>query len=138
MSAIVCPVNCQGVMGAGLAKQFRDNYINHGYQAACQRGEMSPGSVYVRQPLHVWSDTTKHLIYVATKNEWKEPSQLDWIKMGCENLVKALDHYGISSVAIPALGAGLGGLEWAPVEVVMKTVFQNDRQSKTIEVYLPR
>lgn len=137
MSAIVCPVNCQGVMGKGLALKFKQQFNNKSYQDACLRGEMAPGSVLVRQPAHAYTDTKKTLIYMATKNQWSEDSQLDWISVGLHNLVKALHFYSISSVALPAIGCGCGHLPYPTVEAMIKSHFTGDGQSKTIEVYQP-
>ncbi len=137
MSALVCPVNCVGVMGAGLAKAFRDGFINTTYKEACLRGEMAPGSVLVRQPLHIWSDTPKTLIYVATKQDWRDDSKLEWVETGLINLMRAMNYYNIPSVALPALGCGCGALPWPSVEMSIKSIFENDGQTKEIEVYLP-
>lgn len=135
--ALICPTNCQGVMGAGVAKLFRDKFNNQSYKDACIRGEMSPGSVHIRQPAHVYSDTKKTLIYMATKFQWKNPSEFEWIEMGLWNLQKALSFYNIPSVAIPALGAGLGGLSWEPIKNLIERTFVHDNESKTIEVFEP-
>ncbi len=135
--AIVCPANCQGIMGAGLAKTFRDKFNNQGYKDACIRGEFAPGSVYVRQPAHVYSDTTKTLMYLATKFQWQKPSQFEWIEIGLCNLQRALGFYNIPSVAVPALGAGLGGLNWIPVKNLIERTFTHDGEDKTVEIYEP-
>ncbi len=137
MSAIVCPVNCFGVMGAGLAKAFRDSFINNTYKEACLRGEMAPGSVVVRQPAHIFSDTTKTLIYLATKQDWRDDSKLEWIETGLMNLMRAMNYYNITSIALPAIGCGCGALPWPSVEMAIKSIFENDGQAKQIEVYLP-
>jgi O-acetyl-ADP-ribose deacetylase (regulator of RNase III) len=132
----VCPVNCLGVMGAGVAKLFRDQFLNQQYKEACLQGIMAPGSVLVRDGM-LLSDTPKTLIYVATKMDWRDDSKLEWIEYGLLNLIKAIHYHRIPSVAIPALGAGKGNLPWPSVELIMKTVFENDGMQKLIEVYLP-
>ena len=134
--ALVCPVNCEGVMGKGVAKLFRDKFLNNEYKDACLQGRMAPGSVLVRDG-KVLSDTPKTLIYLATKGFWRDDSKIEWIENGLLNLVKALHYYRIPSVAIPALGAGAGNLPWPSIELMMKTVFENDGMQKLIEVYLP-
>jgi O-acetyl-ADP-ribose deacetylase (regulator of RNase III) len=135
--ALVCPVNCEGVMGAGVAKLFRDNFDNTIYKNACLAGELAPGSVVVR-PVHAMAkDTQKTLVYVATKNDWRNDSKIEWVETGLLNLVRAMYYYNIKSVALPAIGAGKGNLPWPSVELIIKTIFENDGLTKLVEVYLP-
>ncbi len=136
-SAIVCPVNCTGVMGAGLAKAFRDKFDNQSYKDACMRGELAPGSVLVRQPEHTYKDTDKLLVYFATKANWRDDSKLEWIEYGLLNLIKSMNYYGINSIAIPALGCGCGHLPWPAIEATIKSLFEGDDQKRIIEVYEP-
>lgn len=137
MSALVCPVNCEGVMGKGLALTFKQMFNNKSYQDACLRGELAPGVVFVRQPAHAYTDTKKTLVYIATKNQWRDDSHLDWISLGLNNLVKAMHFYGIPSIALPAIGCGCGHLPWPTVEAMIKSHFIADGQAKQIEVYSP-
>jgi O-acetyl-ADP-ribose deacetylase (regulator of RNase III) len=136
--AIVCPVNSVGVMGAGLAKEFANRFDCKTYFQACARGEVAPGTVLVRQPAHAYSDTNKTIIFLATKADWRNESQPDWIMLGLENLFKALKYYNINTVAIPALGAGLGKLNWLQVKSIIEMVNNkyNDG-SQFLEVYEP-
>lgn len=134
--ALVCPVNCLGVMGAGVAKLFRDRCLNDEYKEACLKGTMAPGSVLVRDG-KILSDIPKTVIYLATKMDWRDDSKIEWVEHGLLNLVKALHYYRIPSVAIPALGAGKGNLPWPSVELIMKTIFENDGLQKLVEIYLP-
>lgn len=135
MQALVCPVNCVGIMGKGLAQQFRDNNWNHDlYRDKCAKGELAPGSVLVRNAKFL-SDTPKEIIYLATKMDWKDPSKMEWIEHGILNLYKALYHYKIGSVAIPAIGAGLGGLPWPPIEMMLMDLFRTE--TIQVEIYQP-
>lgn len=137
MDAMVCPVNAFGVMGAGLAKMFRDVYNNDVYISACQRGEVAPGTVLVRQPFHAYKDTTKALIYAATKLDYRDDSKMEWIELCLLNISRAMKYYNINSIAIPALGCGFGKLPWATVQLLMKSYFESDGQTKEIEIYEP-
>jgi O-acetyl-ADP-ribose deacetylase (regulator of RNase III) len=131
--ALVCPVNCFGVMGAGVAKIFREKFSNEEYKEECMKGALSPGAVFVKKA----PPGQQTLIYLATKMDWRDDSKLEWIETGCTNLVRALYYYGIKSVALPALGTGKGNLPWPTVELINKTVFENDGLTKLIEVYEP-
>lgn len=136
--ALVCPVNCYGIMGAGLAKTFRDKIEfdkqNRVYKEACMQGLMAPGSVIagLHGPI-----STKVAFYLATKMDWRDDSKLEWVEHGLINLVKAMYHYNIKSIALPALGTGKGHLPWPSVELIIKTIFENDGQSRVVEVYEP-
>jgi O-acetyl-ADP-ribose deacetylase (regulator of RNase III) len=134
--ALVCPVNCEGVMGAGVAKLFRDKKefgrANELYKQACVSGQFSPGSVLTVLPPDA---KEKIVIYVATKMHWTNDSQLQWIEQGIYNLYKAIHYYSIGSVAMPALGCGKGQLPWPAVELMIKAVFEDTY--KNVEVYLP-
>lgn len=134
-TALVCPVNCLGIMGAGLAKQFRDkenfSVQNELYKSTCSKGLLAPGSV-----LGAPTKEGKFVIYLATKMDWRDPSKMDWIETGILNLYKALHHYKIDSVAIPAIGAGLGELPWPPIEMMLIELFKTE--SIRVEIYSPR
>lgn len=108
--ALVCPVNCVGVMGAGLAKEFRLRFPNNyrAYLHHCARIGMVPGEVYlVRQP-----DGPVSVYNVATKGDWRDPSRLRSVWWGLLDLARKVRH---QSVAVPKLGCGLGGLQWSDV-----------------------
>ena len=107
---LVNPVNCVGVMGAGLAKQFREKYptMYKNYRADCKCGRYRPGWVYME---HVYDG---HFIAnMATKNDWRDPSETKWVIEGIRQLRETLDSTPkLQSVAIPRIGCGLGGLDW--------------------------
>ena len=118
--ALVNPVNCVGVMGRGLARQFRHRFPQcfQDYVRACRDGSLRPGSV------HVHPTQRKHpplvVINLPTKDHWRDPSQLSYIIFGVAALADALERYQIKSVAIPPLGCGLGGLDWDDVRPVIE------------------
>ena len=113
--ALVNAVNCVGVMGKGIALQFKqafpDNYAF--YQAACVRGEVRPGQMLVYDSGQV--STPRYIINFPTKRHWRDQSRIEDIEAGLESLVREVRSRGIQSIAIPPLGAGNGGLNWADV-----------------------
>lgn len=109
--ALVNPVNCVGVMGAGLAKAFRDRFPEnyHAYRDACASSALRIGQpfCFLEQGLLI--------INFPTKRHWKNESRLADIDMGLGALVRIIHAAQIQSIALPALGCGLGGLDWPPV-----------------------
>ena len=111
--AIVNTINCVGVMGGGLAKQFRLRYpaMNEAYQGACARGEVKVGKMW-----HWWEASEQRwLINFPTKHDWRNPSELEWVEVGLQDLRKVIADLHLHSIAIPPLGCGLGGLQWDDV-----------------------
>jgi O-acetyl-ADP-ribose deacetylase (regulator of RNase III) len=108
---IVIPVNTVGVMGAGLAKAYRDRYKDgfRYYKEACDDLALAPGDVLIYR-----SDKGPKLhAFAATKAHWKHPSCEEWVVENLRQLRSILlPTPGIKSVAVPALGCGLGGLDW--------------------------
>ncbi len=115
VEALVNPVNCVGVMGKGLALAFAKRYpeVDRAYVADCRAGRFSPGAVRAYPTDALVGPST--VICVATKDHWRHPSKLEWIRSGLASLGVLLEVEGIASVAIPALGCGLGGLSWPVV-----------------------
>lgn len=113
--ALVNAVNCVGVMGAGLALQFKNKYPENfeAYKAACKRSEVKPGRMFVFETGQ--ATPPRFIINFPTKNHWRKKSYLPYIDQGLIDLVRVLHDKGIRSVAIPALGVGLGGLDWNEV-----------------------
>ena len=115
VEAIVIPVNTVGALGAGLALKARLRYpeIEVPYRSACTLGELKPGTC-IAIPLA--NRQHKYAIMFPTKLEWKHQSRMTYIDTGLTSLAALLAQYEITSVAIPALGCGLGGLIWANVK----------------------
>lgn len=111
--ALVNPVNTEGVAGAGLALQFRRKYpvMYREYVRACQPGRMHTGRVIC----HTIAPPHRFVISFPTKQAWRQPSKLEWIDEGLTDLALVIDYLSIRSIAIPPLGCGLGGLQWADV-----------------------
>jgi O-acetyl-ADP-ribose deacetylase (regulator of RNase III) len=113
--ALVNPVNCVGVMGGGVAAQFKrawpDNFA--AYAAACSRHEVQPGRMFVFETRALTGP--RYIVNFPTKRHWRDKSMMEDIAAGLTGLVAEVRRCGIRSIAIPALGAGLGGLDWADV-----------------------
>lgn len=109
-------VNCVGVMGKGIALEFKRRYpeMYLDYVDRCKAREVKIGKPYVYQN----SDGVKILNF-PTKAHWKSASNLFYIAEGLDWFIKHYDEYGIKSVAFPALGCGNGGLRWEDVEQIM-------------------
>ena len=113
--AIVNTVNCVGVMGRGIALQFKKAYPDNfkDYAAACKRNEVKPGQMFVfdRQSL----TNPRYIINFPTKRHWRGKSRMEDIESGLVALANEIKRRGIRSIAIPPLGSGLGGLNWGQV-----------------------
>jgi len=98
-----CPVNCVGVMGKGLALEFRMRYREQAklYTHYCKIGDFKPGHVLNIAPV----------LFVSTKDDWRFPSRIEWI----EQALTTIRICNYRSIALPQLGCGCGGLDWAEV-----------------------
>ena len=113
--ALVNAVNTVGVMGKGIALQFRLAFPRNYelYRAACKRGDVVPGRMFV-VPTNS-SDNPKFIINFPTKRNWKNQSLMQDIDAGLCDLIDAIRREQIRSIAIPPLGCGNGGLRWSDV-----------------------
>lgn len=113
--AIVNTVNCVGVMGRGIALQFRNAYPENykAYEKACQRGEVQPGRMFVSETGELAGP--RYIINFPTKRHWRGKSRMEDIDSGLGALVEVLREKKIRSIALPPLGSGLGGLDWSQV-----------------------
>ena len=113
--ALVNTVNCVGVMGRGIALQFKRRYPGNfrAYAAACNRGDVEPGRVFVFETGQLTNP--RYIINVPTKRHWRAKSRLEDIESGLQALAEAISTRHIHSVAIPPLGCGMGGLDWNEV-----------------------
>ena len=119
--ALVNTVNTVGVMGKGIALQFKDRYPYNFqvYQQACKEGSISPGKLLVTRDSNLSTDS-KWIINFPTKKDWKHRSKYEYIEEGLKDLVQIIDQYRIRSIAIPPLGCGNGGLDWSKVKELME------------------
>ena len=113
--ALVNTVNCVGFMGRGIALQFKRAWPENfkAYEAACRRKEVQPGRMFVFETGQLVSP--HYIINFPTKRHWRGKSRIEDIDAGLVALVAEVRARGIRSIAIPPLGAGLGGLDWADV-----------------------
>jgi len=113
--AIVNTVNCVGVMGRGIALQFKNAWPENfkAYEAACKREEVQPGRMFVFDTGRL--TLPRFIVNFPTKRHWRGKSRIEDIETGLSALVAVIKERGIRSIAIPPLGSGLGGLEWSEV-----------------------
>ena len=113
--ALVNTVNTVGVMGKGLALQFKkafpDNF--HAFENACKEGVVQPGRVFVFEPNQL--SGPKYIINFPTKRHWRDRARIDDLAAGLNDLVGKIESLGIRSIAVPPLGCGNGGLSWKTV-----------------------
>lgn len=119
--ALVNTVNTVGVMGKGIALQFKEKYPNNfrTYLSACKSKQLVPGKLVITKEATTDSNE-KIIINFPTKTEWFQKSQYSYIESGLDSLVKAIREYNIRSIAIPPLGCGNGGLKWDVVKSMME------------------
>ncbi len=113
VDAMVNTVNCVGVMGRGVALQFKRAFPSNfnAYAELCKRGEMRPGRVFVFETGEMLRP--KYIVNFPSKRHWRGKSRMEDIESGLASLVEEIQSRGICSIAIPPLGSGLGGLEWS-------------------------
>lgn len=108
---ITCPVNTKGVMGKGLALAFKNRMpwvFNH-YRHLCFEGQLKVGQPAI---CHAPHPNTPSVLLFATKQHWINPSRKEWIEEGLDYVREAYQELGIQSLALPALGCGLGQLDY--------------------------
>lgn len=122
--AIVNTVNCVGVMGRGIALQFKNAYPENFkvYEQACQLKEVTPGKMLVYPTGQL--TPPYYIINFPTKRHWKGKSKIEDIDSGLDALVATVQQYNLTSIAIPPLGSGLGGLDWNEVKPRIVKAFE--------------
>jgi len=125
VEALVNTVNCVGVMGKGIALQFKQAFPeNFGlYAAACRAHEVKPGRIFVVELGRM--DGPRFIMNFPTKRHWKGPSRLEDIRSGLGALIGEVRRLDIRSIAVPPLGCGNGGLNWADVEPLVREAFSS-------------
>lgn len=118
--ALVNTVNTKGVAGKGIALQFKERFkMNHkAYVDACKSGWLEPGKLLITTEHTMEGD--KLVVNFPTKTEWFKNSTYSYIEKGLATLAKEIEERGIKSIAIPPLGCGNGGLDWAKVRPMIE------------------
>lgn len=113
---LVNTVNCVGVMGKGIAKEFRDRepQMYAAYRRICEQKLLRPGKLWL------WKGSTQWVLNFPTKDHWRNPSKLEWIEQGLQKFVSGFSELGIREISFPRLGCGNGGLNWDNVQPVME------------------
>lgn len=123
VEAIVNTVNCVGIMGKGIALQFKQAYPENfkAYAKACRAGDVRPGKMFI-----VATNKTQNprfIVNFPTKRHWKGNSKIEDIKSGLDALIQDVRALGITSIALPPLGCGHGGLSWSDVKPLIEEAF---------------
>ncbi len=134
--ALVNTVNSVGVMGRGIALQFKFAYPANfeAYSLACKRGEVQPGRMFVFDTGDLIAP--RYIINFPSKRHWRGKSRIEDIRSGLTALVAEIQNRGIRSIAIPPLGSGLGGLDWADVKPLIERALA-DVQDVEVVVFEP-
>lgn len=131
-TTLVNTINCVGVMGKGIALEFKKRFPNmyDEYVAMCEAGLIRPGKPYVYQDFYGTS-----ILNFPTKDHWRSPSKLSYIISGLDWFEEHYHEYGITSIAFPPLGCGNGGLTW---EIVGPIMYDHLKDLPiNIEIYAP-
>ncbi len=122
--ALVNTVNTEGVMGKGVALQFKKAFpeMFKAYRAACRKGEVAIGRMHVFESGSLMGP--RFIINFPTKKHWREPSKLEYVKTGLVSLADEVRKLNIRSMAIPPLGCGFGGLKWEDVYPLIREAFE--------------
>jgi O-acetyl-ADP-ribose deacetylase (regulator of RNase III) len=133
--ALVNTVNTVGISGKGIALMFKDAFPENfrAYERASKAGEIPPGGLFITERHDMLGP--RWIINFATKKHWRHPSRLEWIAQGLTELRHEIKARGIRSIAIPPLGAGNGGLDWADVKPLIAEALGD--VDCTITVYEP-
>jgi len=140
---LVNTVNCVGVMGKGVALEFKKRFPANfeDYAARCERKQVRLGQPYLyRDP------SGRSIVNFPTKDHWRSPARLRDIERGLDYFVRHIEEWGIQSVAMPPLGCGNGGLEWSevgpliyrklhqlPIDVEVYAPFGTSKNELTVE-----
>lgn len=123
--ALVNTVNCLGYMGKGIALQFKKAFPDNfkAYERACRAEEVRPGNMFVFETGSMLNP--KYIINFPTKRHWRGKSRLEDIESGLKALVEEVRKLKVSSIAVPPLGCGLGGLSWRVVRPMIERAFSS-------------
>lgn len=128
-------VNCAGVMGAGIAKQFKEKYPHNykNYRAACLAGQLKPGQIAVNR------EKGKFIVNMASQNKPGRDATYHWLFEAALTTATQAVEMGIDRVAVPQIGAGIGGLDWWKVQTILlavETIANEDIEKFNWEVWI--
>lgn len=131
-NALVNTVNLEGFMGKGIAYQFKQQYPKNFevYNSACKSGDIQIGKILVN------NENGKIIFNFPTKDKWRSKSKIEYVNIGLIDLVKKIKQMNITSIAIPPLGTGNGGLNWIEVRKMM-IHYLNEIEGCEIFIYEP-
>jgi O-acetyl-ADP-ribose deacetylase (regulator of RNase III) len=123
--AVVNTVNTKGVMGKGIALQFKERFPENyrRYKKACEAGDVETGKMFVTETGLLLNP--RYVINFPTKEHWKNPSKMEYIHKGLHDLVRVIQNKNITSISIPPLGCGNGGLDWNVVRPAIENALSN-------------
>lgn len=135
--ALVNTVNCVGIMGRGIALEFKKAWPENFklYEKACKLGEVQPGRMFVYDTGRL--APPRYIINFPTKRHWRGNSRMEDIEAGLVDLIEVIRYRGIRSIAIPPLGSGLGGLQWPAVRQRIEQALAEVPEVNAV-VYEPR
>jgi len=122
LDALVNPVNTVGVMGKGLALEFKKQYPKN-YEI--YRQQCASGQAFFGGDVMDWSENGVTILNVATKEHWRDPSQLSFIEKGLKNIKRKCTNFGLKKLGMPKIGCGLGGLSWQEVCPMILSTFED-------------
>jgi O-acetyl-ADP-ribose deacetylase (regulator of RNase III)/uncharacterized protein YwgA len=128
VEAIVNTVNCVGVMGKGVALEFKKRWPDNfkAYKKVCDAKELEPGRMFIFDTNMLFAtDGPRFLVNFPTKKHWRSKSEISYIEDGLNALVNEIKVLGIKSIAMPPLGCGNGGLEWDDVKPLIVSKLEN-------------
>jgi len=121
--------NCAGAMGKGIALTFKNKFpqMYSEYKLMCEKKEFKPGDVFDYQ------DGEFHIYNLATQYSWRTNATLDFIGLSMRRMLQIAESSNVRDIAMPAIGAGLGGLKWYDVKRVIDTV---SAESPLVNLYV--
>lgn len=123
-------VNCRGLMGAGIALQFRSRYpdMYYEYKKLCVEDLLKPGQIY---PYRAHDRT---VINIASQEYPGPDASYEWLVTGVRSALRYCTERGLQSLALPRIGCGIGGLDWVSVELLLSTLAE-ERPSVSLEIW---
>jgi len=137
VEALVNTVNCVGIMGKGIALQFKQAFPENfeAYAKACRKKEVRPGKMFVFETGRMFNP--RYIINFPTKRHWKGKAKIKDVQAGLKALVQEIKRRGIKSIALPPLGCGNGGLDWSDVRRLIEQALSEVPEVK-VALFEPR